>query len=606
MHTVKQNRSYQVGIVLVDRYGRASNVILNDETKVTSGAKNSTIYTDYENFGPNSIEFWGNNLALGLTQEIPATLSKPGYPGLYSATNPLGYYTYRIVIKQQEQDYYNIYVPGALAGELLWDGAPQWSSTSPPSFEGTSDDVLENIEKYLPKFVTTNRISMINIFGDNINKIPRELKTAANANDDTFGSDTLLFNRVNPIYDTTEGSYNKQSAVSKTGEKVISIEPFRNLGYWTTTKGNGFPFNSPDTSVPPQPYYPYFGSQVGTAPYVLNFHDIFFNASANPFIATIETDFKIGSTPEYTASLVNGSSAANMKTAKDKIERAWQDLGVFETKPNKSVLDIYWETSSSDLISILNSEPTSDLPAGFLDTVGNNTSEGDNLDYNHSEDDAIGTDITAQFQLVNSLGNTLPTFPTLTLQSVVDGSLNNRTSEFSLFSPSAGNFRLRTAAEFVYNSNANVLENYTFNFLATDSAGTPTYTNVPLQLTNCSLKNVAPIWINQPNPSYTITLPSYPSYPLFILAIYLGSVRNGSANSSRNTEEIVYTVVDAGTNPGNGASDFEILSNTPNFALYAKESVFVGSGYSLKIRATDANGNGLFTDSNTFTVILST
>jgi hypothetical protein len=57
MHTVKQNRSYQVGIVLVDRYGRASNVILNDETKVSSTGKNSTIYTDYENFGGNSIEF---------------------------------------------------------------------------------------------------------------------------------------------------------------------------------------------------------------------------------------------------------------------------------------------------------------------------------------------------------------------------------------------------------------------------------------------------------------------------------------------------------------------------------------------------------------------
>ena len=27
-HTLKQNRSYQVGVVLVDRYGRASNVFI--------------------------------------------------------------------------------------------------------------------------------------------------------------------------------------------------------------------------------------------------------------------------------------------------------------------------------------------------------------------------------------------------------------------------------------------------------------------------------------------------------------------------------------------------------------------------------------------------
>ena len=32
-HTLKQNRSYQVGVVLIDRYGRASNVILNSPRK---------------------------------------------------------------------------------------------------------------------------------------------------------------------------------------------------------------------------------------------------------------------------------------------------------------------------------------------------------------------------------------------------------------------------------------------------------------------------------------------------------------------------------------------------------------------------------------------
>ena len=77
---------------------------------------------------------------------------------------------------------------------------------------------------------------MLNLFGDNINKVPRELKEV-NSNDVTFSSRVLLYNRVNPITNTTS-SYNTQSSVSKQGEKVISIEPFRELGDWARTKGD--------------------------------------------------------------------------------------------------------------------------------------------------------------------------------------------------------------------------------------------------------------------------------------------------------------------------------------------------------------------------------
>ena len=113
-HTVKQNRSYQVGVVLYDRYGRASNVILSDPETVSANFSNSTIYAGYSNFGLNSVNYWGDYLEFSLINPIPES-GKQGYPGLYSETNPLGYYTYRIVIKQQEQEYYNVYTPGALA-----------------------------------------------------------------------------------------------------------------------------------------------------------------------------------------------------------------------------------------------------------------------------------------------------------------------------------------------------------------------------------------------------------------------------------------------------------------------------------------------------------
>jgi len=582
-HTVKQNRTYQVGIVLVDRYGRASNVILNDANNVGSTSKNSTIYAPYNN-AANAVNFWGNYLILALTQDIPNTLSKEGYPGLYSETNPLGYYTYRIVVKQQEQDYYNVYTPGALAGELLWDVA------------GSSSGSALALDQALPSFHSENRITLLNLFGDNINKVPRELNTS-NSNDTTFGSNVVLFNRVNPIYDSTDTdvlySYNTQSNVSPTGENVVSIEPFKELGEWTTKKGNLYPDGNTST---PQPWYPCFESPSNK----FNFHDVFFNAMANPFVARIETDFKIGATPVY-----NGGLTDNLK--KLGIERAWQDLGVFETKPNTSVLDIYWETSTAGLITDLNSETGLDIPTGAKDTAGNNTATGSSLQYNHFESDASGTDITLSFELVNQIGNTLATTPSLTISSVVDGLSNNRTSEFTINTVSPGNFTIRTNSTFVFNEDAASRENYTFNLLASDTSGTPAYTNTPVQISNCRLQNVKPIW----NKTFGNPLPTDPYQPSmlfggFVVSITPNDVFNGSANISRRSEEIVYEILDdpnlISPNPGNGADDFEIQTDTPNYGIYAKNSAFVGSTYSLIVRATDANGNGLSLDSNSFLV----
>ena len=96
------------------------------------------------------------------------------------------------------------------------------------------------------------------------------------------------------------------------------------------------------------------------ADFKYNFHDIFFKSQSNPFIAKIETDFKIGATPTTTT-----------LTLQSTIERAWQDLGVFETEPTKSALDIYWETSTSGLISDLNNKVVTTTPTGVEDSASN-------------------------------------------------------------------------------------------------------------------------------------------------------------------------------------------------------------------------------------------
>jgi len=98
-HTLKQNRSYQVGIVLADRYGRQSNVILSSVIvdSISAEKKGSTIYhsfknvedqiiTDkYETGGPDT---WpGDMLRITFENTIPTAKLNNGYPGTYSVND---------------------------------------------------------------------------------------------------------------------------------------------------------------------------------------------------------------------------------------------------------------------------------------------------------------------------------------------------------------------------------------------------------------------------------------------------------------------------------------------------------------------------------------
>jgi len=586
LHTLKQNRSYQVGIVLVDRYGRASNVLLNDENNVTAGSKNSTIYTSYENFGANSVNFTGNYLDLTLRSEVPLTLSKKGYPGLYSETNPLGYYSYRIVVKQQDQDYYNVYTPGALAGEIYWDtiGYTE-NNTDFPVANGAGNS------EFLPSFISTNKLSTLTLSGDNINKVPRELNTIS-GNQDTFGSETLLFNRVNPIYNSTSSvSYNTQSSIGAQGSKVASIQSFRDLGRWTTTKGELYPGGINDaadsTTQNPIPWYPYFVSGSAAADFKFNFHDILFDAQANPFVAVIETvGFKIGSTPTY--------------TDKSTIERAWQDLGVFETRPTKSVLDIFWESSSSGLISDFNNEVVNLVPKGIEDSAGNNTSLGQNVQYIHTEATASGADATLFFELVDAAGVKLTTNSTLAIDLVTDGTGADRSAEFQILTDNTGSvtkYKIQTNALFVFNSNANVNENYTFNLLATDTSASPTplYTNAPIRISSCQLLDIAPIFNSNP--------PTVVTKPIGNLFTMTGdSFLNGSIDTSRNKEQLFLAVVDATTE-----ALYPEIYVVPNTGSNQDRTIIASNlavDGSYKLKLVDANGTGLSSLSSQFDVII--
>ena len=632
LHTLKQNRSYQVGIVLFDRYGRASSVTLNEFNNVASGSKNSTIYVPYESSSNNSVKDFGKILQFNLNEAIPGSSSVAGYPGLYSTTNPLGYYTYRIVVKQQEQSYYNVYTPGAIAGNLSWNVATEDKATSLTSTKTSR----------LPTFSSIDSISMLNLFGDNINKVPRELNEV-NGNDTTFGSETLLYNRVNPRYDLgAGGDYNTQSQVSKKGEEVISIEPFRNLGEWTTTKGDLYP--SGDTNTDPQPWYPYFTS--GADDKIYNFHDIFYNAQSNPFIATIETNFRIGATPSFATPGSQGG-----------IENSWRDLGVFETKPTTSALDIYYETSTSGTIEDLNANYlSSGLPLGLKDSAGNNTVLGQDLQYIQTEGLSVGQDATLSFNLVDTTGAIVNTISKVESLEVVDGNGNNRNNDFNI-SPAIGvsstSWKIITNNKFVFTSNANVDANFTFivKFTDTSNSGpgaTPLFSNTTLSFSNCMLQNLNPVFTagpdaniplinikNDPNIIFYInplsaTFPSISQTNVIVnngssfTFPHLGSVEqlnfaiinNPSASSDYNTDPDGNELDPAGlfeivinnqpsSSLGHFINGYLLRTNGSSFVSKIRNALDKNYGpitykYDLILLAIDANGTGLVTESNSF------
>ncbi len=305
--SLKTNRQYQIGFVLSDRYGRQSGVILSNSTSsITVGTETylgSTVYAPYitEEIAPDqwsgqSIKVLFNQLITsGVNNNFSSSTLEPGlYNGDVSdpAYNPLGWYSYKIVVKQTEQEYYNVYSAGALKGDAAIG----------------STDGRE-----------TSYISLIN---DNINKVPRDLAEVG-PQDKSFRSSVRLYGRVNnedpdptapPKY-SFDVNGNRQFYPAKNSFTVNNIQDLFDL----------FNYNN-------------------TAPPVTNVDNIFlfYNNNANPIVGEITTSFN---------SDLQFGTPANPTGNFITIE----NLAVFETEPVESKLDIFWETTSAGLISNLNS-----------------------------------------------------------------------------------------------------------------------------------------------------------------------------------------------------------------------------------------------------------
>ena len=566
-HTLKQNRTYQVGFVLSDIYGRQSDVILssNDNSTLAGG---STVFLPYNTAltqgdilawlgkvltisveqpiaqvintqtgepGVYSDGLTVTSLALstagaghtvasnlpttssgagtGLTIAITAVDSLPGVPGevltfrlnnqgqgyangeivtivqagatsradfavSIPASNPLGWYTYKVVVKQQEQEYYNVFLPGFINGSPVIP-----SGLNPPAYD-------QDLGKY----------AFSTIISDNINKIPRNLAEVG-PTDLEFNSEEQLYIRVNnpdvtsaPIIPGPPGfkyPINVQYYPGSFEQNVLNIATVRD------TELVGIPFkpnvNQGDygqTTVPTAVGPNDVVSLTGAVPWGKTGANVsFYGADQNPFLLKFSTSNQNNNTiGAQVTSLASGDANAGMHCMAPI-------LSIAETEPVYSLLDIYWETSLTGLITTLNNS----IVATFDGVTGLTQSS-----FTFPESVAL-QDVTnfvpdSGFQLRDGSGaviTTAVTEPVVSIESIrtnIGGTINEPDWPFELqtYVPASFTWYIQNTRYFVFTNNSlptTLSDNYIVNVKCVfdGSAGDglqTTYFDINVDLTN--------------------------------------------------------------------------------------------------------------------------
>ena len=602
-HSLKQNRNYQVGFILCDKFGRQTPVILSPvQQTIINTFLGSTIFNPYNESAEDILSWFGNTLQLNVTNQITSgTNSLPnfsnGEPGLYAqekrsgfnmsvltnintpvtipvlneagyeyeftitgsvsnvptvgeylrgefvdyveiveidatatpdykiytkkpinnnlysvstespdtkysyTLNPTGWYSYKVVVKQTEQDYYNTYLPGILSGY--------------PNNAGVTDAI---------PFPTNEdgKTANIVLINDNINKIPRDLSEVG-PDQKQFRSSVQLFGRVFNNSATTNIQY--YPGVST--DTAISI---------STANDSNMAFDLLSAIGQPNLY------QIDT----------------NPLIARLATN----------ENNIIGDLTATMRPF----------LAIYETEPVDSLLDIFWETGTVGLLSDLNI----DIITGF---DGPTSFTATNIEL--LESDASGHYITDPFFPQSNTGAAFdaanPTTATMSVVSVRSGDVS---SQFELVQdPVLKSYRIKILQEFVYLDDSITQDNFTFSIQIT-SATNPKVFDPSLTLTlSVNLSNAAPSFDESPLPTIqaTVDQTGNPFTGQDTLS------KNGSASSTRNTEQLKWSIVSGNPTGANGQPSFVI--DPTNGKLRQTANNTPSGQHTLVLKIEDANGD---------------
>lgn len=626
---VKENRNYQIGVVLSDKFGRQSTVILSNNTEDATGTGfgADTVYLPYreETLDTEAWEWLGNSLKIQFNALLTGTgIDKDlstGTPGLYNGDptdpnyEPLGWYSYKIVVKQIEQDYYNVYTAGAMKG-------------LPYNYDTQS---------LLP--VLNQETSFITLINDNINKVPRDLSEVG-PQDKTFRSSVRLFGRVENNANGFSNIGNEQylptdNRISFTTNNIEDLfdlfdvanytnqvdtpvpitdqenpfhsfyksdsNPFIAEFITTQTTADQFGIINPAT-IPPGGNADVNGNQNNVT--VIPLNNFIGDPPANGDLVTgtgITADTYVISYDPVTnnivvnknqASLSNGTQLTFTRTNFSGIE----NLAVLETAATVSRLDIFWETSTSGLISDLNIDI--DAGTGLVSQIAD-------FSYFHEESFSPGDELIQnppgphanEFYFTDVLGNivdlgNISTGPNNVTLTVIDKAGNNITSKFTLTQNLVDTeyFSLQQSAGsyFYYEGPSNSLKNeWTFTFAVTIGTNPPISLSPPNSVFT-GLINVDPDIANK-------TLSYIPYRQTTIVSWAANENTNGSVDPARKHENITYSLIGAPaqfsvqtnlSTPTTG--EVNIIQDIVNYNTFGT--------FNFILRATDAGGN--FTDTD--------
>ena len=632
-HTVKQNRNYQVGFVLSDKYGRQSDVILSPVARqAIPGYSGSTVFAPYigddpqgsgdadDDFFPEGVLNWfGNSILMSVNSPITGSTTglyatskndsgfilEPGAPtsitfisysanagyetweyiftlktnsddsgvptkdyanpdpqflrgadvdyvevlsssnvgniytvrtkgkinDIYLASlntgtddikftyriNELGWYSYKIVVKQTEQEYYNVYLPTAIAANN--------EANDDPLVSGSTE--------------TAAGISYITLINDNINKVPRDLSQVG-PDQKQYRSSVKLFGRVQPV-----------------------------------RTGTGFQTEYFNTQ-----FYPENFSDVSTS--VGNTNDLLgeftvadrqrtiYQYTSNPIVARISTNKQFGENWDQIGDINDDNRF---------------QLSIYETNPVVSNLDIYWETAQAGYISDLNWDVRNDFsgPVGW---------GAQNFDF--TEDKEVDDDISGEFDAVDSEGNaingtSISSFTVYNYNGAVGADVitgkfeivkNTNTNQYKVV--------LKEATEYTYQSK----ERDVFKFLVTLQDNDPNSEWGTVELSfSIPLENVAPDFIGQTQPNPPTVLQEYYYFDDEdeagdeILDFSLSDPENGSSVTRANQTGLVWTI------SGDDANLFNMNPATGSLTLTQAGEEAGNNTYNIDITLTDASLN---------------
>ena len=586
-HSLKQSRTYQLGFVLSDKYGRSSSVILSSKD-VNGGTlgRGSTYFHRYSNSSVNNplLHPYGDALRVTVENLIPER--KEGtYPGAYADSTgkiwmltPGQGYTITGNTYTINQDLTSkLFIGDSLEGKYIdytkiisitYNGAITTIVTSSQiaDYYKNPDEktlsvygyiinplgwysykvVVKQTEQeyynvYLPGIVNgafnnatidLNQSAQVVLINDNINKIPRDLSEVG-PQQKKFRSSVRLYGRVTPNFSVTP-TFNTQWYPSKTSDNVSEIAEATDFGYTAATDGYNI-----------------------------------YNYQSNPLIAKIAAiTTTVGGSQQSIGSL--GSATANTVF----------NLGVYETTPVETRLELFYETGTNGLISVLNKDTSNTSDTGATGVI----------DYTWflSESSVASPsnpfDCTTDFRFIDGAGTIIPPgdiagIPTIINVTNENGQDVTSGTPFVVVQGNAGlgYFKIQTSSTFTYVNGSKTANDYNFN-LQVNTGGT--ITNV---LVEGNLTNVAPSF-NFPDPIINVELGATSVINFSSPSI----VSNGSSIFASSSVGLVYSIVSQKLNNVN-VSNFTI-SSTGFLQIVSQRGVAVGNDYEVVVRVSDASG----------------